>query len=851
LTQISYNSVSGVSTAPTVTYNYDHDYSANTTSIGSLMWVGVGTDYQEHYTYDSQLRLSSTSHKIGTRTYTTSYNSYNEANQLTGMTYPSGRNLYVDHDSLGRLSGLVEAGAGRSGTPINYLSSVSYNLAGQVTGDSFGNGVTEQFGYDAARLQMTSQKAGTTSPYTNRMDLSYSYSATTSGQFGVGTTAGNAGQLMGITNTSTINGSTESASYTYDNYGRLATSNQTSNGQTAQRRFDYDRWGNRTAVWDATSGGNQIQQVVLAQTSGIPSNHIENLPGATNNLAAASNGATASASSTYSSSATPASGAINGDHKGSNWGSGGGWSDNTANSYPDWLQVDFSGIQTINEIDVYSIQDNYSSPSEPDETTQFNDYGVTAFQVQYWDGNSWQTVTGGSISGNKKVWRKVRFPSLKTGKIRIYITGTIDGLSRLAEVEAYGYEYDAAGNVTCDGQHSYFYDSENRLTSVDGGAAGYAYDQQNRRYKKTVGSTVTHVVWQGSQVMSEHNGSTGAALVDYIYSGGRMIAKIASGTTSYFLSDRLSARLTLNTSGAVVGRQAHLPFGEDFAESGTQQKQHFTGYERDSETGTDYAINRQYNQSVGRFDQLDPVVGTGPERLNRYTYSKNDPINVFDPMGTNLEFVDCRSGYYYDPDGGWHIGQGWEVCEVGDSGPGESYDTGDIGPGSGMMDFPLVDPTKLTDALKMANKLLKRKECDEALKDYGIPSLAALFNGLKFSGADANVFDGRTSSLKLPIGPNGSTQTVADYFKANKGKIGATVFHNVNGGEVTFLGFDFFSPEKPKWDTQQRAIILLHEAVHQIGKKGDAGFPGGSSGLSELIIAGCYPALKGQLGGIG
>ncbi|MEN3334929.1 MAG: hypothetical protein V7641_4294 [Blastocatellia bacterium] len=699
LTQISYNTVSGVTTAPTVTYTYD-SYSG-TSAPGQLVRTQVGTDYQERYTFDSQLRASSTIRTIGARTYTTSYNSYNDASQLTQMTYPSGRILYVDHDSIGRLSGLVEAGAGRTGTPINYLSSVSYNLAGQVTGDSFGNGVTESFGYDAARQQMTSQKAGTTSPYTNRMDLSYSYSAS-SGQMGVGSTAGNAGQLMAISSTSTINATTESASYTYDNYGRLVTSNQTSNGASAQRRFDYDRWGNRTAVYDATSGGNLIQAVALEQTSGIPTNRIESVHSAATNVAAASNGATASASSTYS-SGTPASGAIDGDHKGSNWGSGGGWSDNTTNSYPDWLQVNFSSSKPVSEVDVYSIQDNYSSPSEPDLTTQFNDYGVTDFQVQYWDGSSWQTVTGGSISGNRKVWRKVNFPTVTTDKIRIYITGTIDGLSRLAEVEAYGYGYDAAGNVTTDGQHTYTYDSENRLVSVDGGAtASYAYDQQNRRYQTTVGSAVTHVVWQGSHVLSEYNGSTGTVLVDYIYAGSRLIAKVAGGTTSYFLSDRLSARLTLNTSGAVVGRQAHLPFGEDFAESGTQQKQHFTSYERDGETGTDYAVNRQYNQGVGRFNQLDPVVGTGPERLNRYTYSKNDPINIFDRTGRTLAFVDCPGNWYYDREWGWVDLSQEEGCEVGDTGSAEGYDNGDMGSGQGRV--PWRKPKKLQRAKDLVDK---------------------------------------------------------------------------------------------------------------------------------------------------
>src|SRR5712692_8273187 len=101
-----------------------------------------------------------------------------------------------------------------------------------------------------------------------------------------------------------------------------------------------------------------------------------------------------------------------------------------------------------------------------------------------------------------------------------------------------------------------------------------------------------------------------------------MIGKIAAGAVSYVLSDRLSVRETLDASGTVLGLQGHLPFGEDLAESGTQQKQHFTSYERDSETGTDHAINRQYSQSLGRFARSDPFNGSSslsqPQSITRY-----------------------------------------------------------------------------------------------------------------------------------------------------------------------------------------------------------------------------------------
>jgi RHS repeat-associated protein len=181
--------------------------------------------------------------------------------------------------------------------------------------------------------------------------------------------------------------------------------------------------------------------------------------------------------------------------------------------------------------------------------------------------------------------------------------------------------------------------------SVDGGStATYAYDQSNQRYKKVTGGVTTHYIWQGSQVIAEHNGSTGTSTVDYVYSGSRMIAKAAGLTTQYFLSDRLSERLMLNTSGSVTGRQGHLPFGEDFAESGSQGKHHFTNYERDTESATDYAVNRQYSQSVGRFMRVDPYGGSNdvyrPQSLNRFAYVQGNPINATDPKGLNLAW-DC------------------------------------------------------------------------------------------------------------------------------------------------------------------------------------------------------------------
>ena len=158
------------------------------------------------------------------------------------------------------------------------------------------------------------------------------------------------------------------------------------------------------------------------------------------NVALAANGANATASSILDAGRAPLA-AINGDRKGIHWGSdpatGSGWHDATINTYPDWVQIDFSGVKVIDEVDVFSIQDDYNNPSEPTEAMQFTQYGMTDFDVQYWNGSAWVTVPGGSVTGNNKVWRKITFSPLSTDKIRVLVNGSLASYSRVIEVEAF------------------------------------------------------------------------------------------------------------------------------------------------------------------------------------------------------------------------------------------------------------------------------------------------------------------------------------------------------------------------------------------------------------------------------
>ncbi len=154
------------------------------------------------------------------------------------------------------------------------------------------------------------------------------------------------------------------------------------------------------------------------------------------NLALPSSGAVMSGSSTYG-AAFAANGANNGDRKGSAWGAGGGWNDATADVWGDWLQADFGTAKSVGEINVFTVQDAYANPAEPTEAMTFTQYGITDFEVQYWTGTAWETVPGGSVTGNIRVWRRFAFTPVVTSKIRVLVLGGLGGFSRVTELEAY------------------------------------------------------------------------------------------------------------------------------------------------------------------------------------------------------------------------------------------------------------------------------------------------------------------------------------------------------------------------------------------------------------------------------
>lgn len=96
-------------------------------------------------------------------------------------------------------------------------------------------------------------------------------------------------------------------------------------------------------------------------------------------------------------------------------------------------------------------------------------------------------------------------------------------------------------------------------------------------------------------------------------------------------------------SAKVIQVLDYYPFGEQRLNEqygNFDEKKKFTGHEYDAETGLNYMVSRYQNGTIGRFISVDPASQNSPEkflddpqRLNSYSYTRNNPINLIDPTG--------------------------------------------------------------------------------------------------------------------------------------------------------------------------------------------------------------------------
>lgn len=130
----------------------------------------------------------------------------------------------------------------------------------------------------------------------------------------------------------------------------------------------------------------------------------------------------------------------------------------------------------------------------------------------------------------------------------------------------------------------------------------------------------------------------GTLKTKHVFLGSLRICSIpSSGSINYFHSDHLgSSNLITDSTSAKVQRLEYDPYGKLALSEGANKTDYkFTGKELDEETELYYYGDRYYFPAIGRFLTADPTIQKpfDPQDLNRYTYCRNNPVNLVDPTG--------------------------------------------------------------------------------------------------------------------------------------------------------------------------------------------------------------------------
>ena len=160
-----------------------------------------------------------------------------------------------------------------------------------------------------------------------------------------------------------------------------------------------------------------------------------------------------------------------------------------------------------------------------------------------------------------------------------------------------------------------------------------------------------YLVDQGGNQVTEINGA-GQWKHSNVFSTARLTATYDTSGLHYELADPLGTkRVQANISGQIEMSWVSLPFGDALtpiappnppptADDATEH--HFTGKERDTESGNDYFFARYYSSAFGRFTTPDwsakvtPIPYAkmdDPQSLNLYSYVRNNPITHVDADG--------------------------------------------------------------------------------------------------------------------------------------------------------------------------------------------------------------------------
>lgn len=610
-------------TSPAPVVQLEYDAQGNPTRVIQAPNV---LGFATRNSYDSLLRKRSTTHaRIGVTRL-----EYSGRDQVTQITDPRGLITDSPRNGLGDTTALVSPDTGHA--------SRTYDAAGNLFSSTDSRSSMALYRYDAL----------------NRLkSVSYSLSGRSTDVFTWAYDQTGPGFSHGIGRLTSTTYPAGSSNYAYDARGRLTTSTQLvpiAWGATVNLRTHYthDAAGNIVSI---TYPSGRV--LYIGHSNGLPSSV-----------------------SLATSAGTPAQALLTQlQHEpfGAVWA----WQWQF-NSGPQWHERAFDSSARLVRYPLgnvlrdvsYDAADRITAYTHLDRSTGVaSTASVVLNQAFAYDeaGRLVQVSSGGVTVGYAYDANGNRLRSVENSNAGGYVTRnhTIANYSnRLLSIDnpTRNLSHDGAGNTIVNVENSKgwlaIYDAAGRqieIATQNAGTAGpryrYEYNAHGQRIAKWLNTTQQHigiafVYDQQGQLLGEYNHLTGAALREYVWFQGIPVAVMAyeQATTTlptpvfYIHGDHLNTpRVVLDRNGSERWSWLAPPFGDSTPQSNPMGLGEFElnlrmpGQYFDKESGLSQNWHREYDASLGRYTQSDPIGLDGG--INTYAYANGNPVSYVDPDG--------------------------------------------------------------------------------------------------------------------------------------------------------------------------------------------------------------------------
>ena len=567
---------------PITKTNYEYD------ALSRLSKLIEGEGQTEEYGYRTDNLLSSEKDGFG-QEVTYSYNSrkllewirdsnnkytkyfYDAENRVIRVQDPNGRNTHYDRDGFGQVW--------RLRSPDTGTTTFEYDAAGNVTKSTNANGVIVTYTYDALNRIKTSLSDDV-------MSQSYTYDTDRNGHLYKVTNSSGYTQFWNndfgelTRRYDVIEGIGHNTYWTYDKEGRVKDLTYPDGRKIT---YGYDNNGNVNFL-STQRANSDVVTIIIGDAEYRPFGPINTL----------------------------------------SYGNG------EIRSYERDKSARILELESGNNIAYsygYDANNNIESITDVADASQDRTYSYDVLQrLKTHTGPDGSFSYGFDNNGNRKTLTENGSTTTSyytSGSNKLYKNGNVD------------YLLDAAGNTKQIGSRVFTYNAENRLSRVTNGSlvVDYKYNSFGQRVYKSKGATKTYYIYgQNGQLLYE---TKNGVKTDYIYFNNELVAVDRNNVIYYVHSDHQGRpQVVTNSNQIKVWEAQNNAYGRTVTYELGEFNVGFPGQYWDEDTGLFYNYFRDYDPSIGRYIQSDPIGLFGG--LNTYAYVMNNPMSFVDPYGLSM-----------------------------------------------------------------------------------------------------------------------------------------------------------------------------------------------------------------------